>query len=310
MILTEFFRLRKPEGTDPVNVEDFNDNFDVIDTELNNRPTKTGAATNMVTVFSQASARANLTSGETIATSFGKLMKWFADLKTVAFSGSYSDLSSKPTLGTSASHTVVEDYDDAAAITEAGYVTGGKVAAAIIKNLSKSHYLSTNEFASKSLATALASVCDAYASNIGTYNGRFNSSDSWFSFNMFNSGSSWSGILTSTGATSTVETYAFYRLAGADAVLKKLGSPEIRTKTVTNASGSFDAGGTVLFAGFVKTTCHISTYAQKYGHSSYPLATVTYSGSTITYLMGIDKTKENDVSGQDSYSATIIYAIE
>ena len=30
--------------------------------------------------------------------SFGKIMKWFADLKTVAFSGSYSDLSNQPTI--------------------------------------------------------------------------------------------------------------------------------------------------------------------------------------------------------------------
>ena len=30
MKLTEFFRLRMPDGTDPVNIEDFNDNFEVI----------------------------------------------------------------------------------------------------------------------------------------------------------------------------------------------------------------------------------------------------------------------------------------
>ena len=47
MNLTSIFRLRKPEGTDPVNVEDFNDNFDVIDTELNKRPKKTGNASAM-----------------------------------------------------------------------------------------------------------------------------------------------------------------------------------------------------------------------------------------------------------------------
>ena len=37
MKLTEFFRLRMPDGTDPVNIEDFNDNFEVIDKELKKR---------------------------------------------------------------------------------------------------------------------------------------------------------------------------------------------------------------------------------------------------------------------------------
>lgn len=46
--------------------------------------------------FEQADNRTNLTSGETVSSIFGKIMKWFADLKSVAFSGSYKDLSDKP----------------------------------------------------------------------------------------------------------------------------------------------------------------------------------------------------------------------
>ena len=46
--------------------------------------------------FTQAASRVNLVSGESIKTLFGKVMKWFADLKAVAFSGSYNDLSDKP----------------------------------------------------------------------------------------------------------------------------------------------------------------------------------------------------------------------
>ena len=56
----------------------------------------TGNASNVTTEFTQASTRANLSTGEKLAVSFGKLMKWFADLKTVAFSGSYNDLTDKP----------------------------------------------------------------------------------------------------------------------------------------------------------------------------------------------------------------------
>ena len=47
--------------------------------------------------FTEASTRVNITSGETLSTLFGKIKKFFTDLKTVAFTGSYTDLSNKPT---------------------------------------------------------------------------------------------------------------------------------------------------------------------------------------------------------------------
>jgi hypothetical protein len=53
---------------------------------------------NQTPTFTQAGSRTNIASGETMATLFGKIMKWFADLKTVAFTGSYSDLTDKPTV--------------------------------------------------------------------------------------------------------------------------------------------------------------------------------------------------------------------
>lgn len=52
------------------------------------------------TAFTAAPARENLKSGEKHNILFGKIAKWFADLKTVAFSGSYNDLSNKPTIPT------------------------------------------------------------------------------------------------------------------------------------------------------------------------------------------------------------------
>lgn len=48
--------------------------------------------------FTEASTRANIVSGETISTLLGKIKKWFSDLKTVAFSGSYTDLSNRPSI--------------------------------------------------------------------------------------------------------------------------------------------------------------------------------------------------------------------
>lgn len=52
---------------------------------------------NQSPTFTEATTRANITSGETLSTLFGKIKKFFTDLKTVAFTGSYTDLSNKPT---------------------------------------------------------------------------------------------------------------------------------------------------------------------------------------------------------------------
>lgn len=58
---------------------------------------KTGDASNVTTVFTTATTRSNLTTKEKLSISLGKISKWFSDLKSVAFSGSYNDLNDKPT---------------------------------------------------------------------------------------------------------------------------------------------------------------------------------------------------------------------
>ena len=54
-------------------------------------------ASEYTAVFTQAGARANIESGEKLKALFGKIKKWFADMKTVAFTGAYSDLNGNPT---------------------------------------------------------------------------------------------------------------------------------------------------------------------------------------------------------------------
>ena len=46
--------------------------------------------------FSAEHTRENISSTDTLYTIFGKIKKYFSDLKTVAFTGSYTDLSDKP----------------------------------------------------------------------------------------------------------------------------------------------------------------------------------------------------------------------
>lgn len=56
------------------------------------------ATNDQTPTFSTAAERVNIKSGEKISVLFGKISKFFTDLKTVAFTGSYTDLSNKPTI--------------------------------------------------------------------------------------------------------------------------------------------------------------------------------------------------------------------
>lgn len=109
MRLTEFFRLRMPDGTDPVNIEDFNDNFEVIDRELKKRISDDGSASDVTVGFEVAESRQPLKSGEKLSVLMGKAHRFFTDLKTVAFSGKYGDLIERPTLGGAAGYKVADN---------------------------------------------------------------------------------------------------------------------------------------------------------------------------------------------------------
>ena len=61
------------------------------------------ATNDQTPTFTTASSRTNLASGEKLSVSLGKISKYFTDLKAVAFSGSYNDLSNKPTIPTKTS---------------------------------------------------------------------------------------------------------------------------------------------------------------------------------------------------------------
>lgn len=104
--------------------------------DISGKLDKTGDASNVTTTFTQATTRANLTSKEKLSISLGKIMKYFADLKAVAFSGSYTDLSNKPTIpGTVADLSDGADYakkseiptDNADLANGAGYQTASQV---------------------------------------------------------------------------------------------------------------------------------------------------------------------------------------
>ena len=64
---------------------------------------KTGDASDTTVEFSVAAEMQNVSTGEKLSVLFGKIAKFFSDLKNVAFTGSYNDLSNKPTIPTKTS---------------------------------------------------------------------------------------------------------------------------------------------------------------------------------------------------------------
>ena len=79
MIFTSIFKLRKPEGTDPVDIADINGNMDIIEMALNSRPEKTGNASEMTAIFSEEKEVKGLEPGETLRTSLGKIARLVTD---------------------------------------------------------------------------------------------------------------------------------------------------------------------------------------------------------------------------------------
>lgn len=79
--------------------------------------------------FEEATSRQSLNSGETINTLWSKVKRWLSDLKAVAFSGSYIDLSDRPTslpanggnANTVNNHTVNSDVPADAVFTDTVY---------------------------------------------------------------------------------------------------------------------------------------------------------------------------------------------
>ena len=89
-------------------VKPIKDDVSTIKTELEEKLDIDGNASDVTNTFSQASARTNLATNEKLSASLGKIMKWFTDLKAIAFSGSAADITQ------SATHRFVSDTEKAA----------------------------------------------------------------------------------------------------------------------------------------------------------------------------------------------------
>nr|DAV58419.1 MAG TPA: receptor binding protein [Caudoviricetes sp.] len=103
MVTTDYLKLKKPDEAEKYDIGVQNDNMDsidkkikAIDEEVKKKLSVDGNSDNNKVTFSETSVRQNIESGETHKIIFGKIKKFFTDLKTVAFTGSYTDLSDTP----------------------------------------------------------------------------------------------------------------------------------------------------------------------------------------------------------------------
>lgn len=89
-----------------------------------------GDGSNVTVAFEAAAKREAPVSGEKLSVLLGKVLKFFSDLKTVAFSGSYKDLSDKPTIPSAAADVgAIPATEKGAAGGAAELDSGGKVPA-------------------------------------------------------------------------------------------------------------------------------------------------------------------------------------
>ena len=70
------------------------------------------ATNDQTPTFLEESTRTNIASGDKLSLICGKIKKFFSDLNTVAFTGSYADLSNTPDLSLKADKSLLEDGND------------------------------------------------------------------------------------------------------------------------------------------------------------------------------------------------------
>ena len=84
MQLTPNYNLKKPEGTDPVDIQDFNDNADLIDAALKKKAESSGGDISEMTVKTLDDITTEFPvpeAGESTKTFLGKVKKFFSDTK-------------------------------------------------------------------------------------------------------------------------------------------------------------------------------------------------------------------------------------
>lgn len=96
MTKTKYYDLQMDDPQDDYDVDVVNANLKKIDEQMKTMENATDAL--QEPEFTVAAKRENIASKEKMPKILGKIAKFFADLKTVAFSGKYNDLDGKPAI--------------------------------------------------------------------------------------------------------------------------------------------------------------------------------------------------------------------
>lgn len=243
---TETTVYTHPSGTNPHGTTK-------SDVGLGNVP---NVATNDQTpTFTQASSRTNIASGEKLSVIFGKIMRWFADLKTVAFTGSYNDLSNKPTVLTGGSQTTTSSADGGSNVYTFTK-SDGTTSTLTVKNGSKGDKGDKGDTGAAGTNGVTPTIKAASGSNIGTV-----------------------GTPTVTASTSgTTTTFTFNNLKGAKGDKGDAGVNATTTSVATtSANGLMSSTDKTQHDNLYK---RIAGYAVTAGTTSAYTATIT--GVTLT----------------------------
>lgn len=160
-------------GNTPPTTQNFNDYWQliakgIIDADISDATVE----------FMQAETRTNIESGEDGKTLFGKIKKWFADLKSVAFSGSYNDLSDRPAIP---SAVAVKGN------AESSYRTGNvNLTPENIGAIATSKVLTTAEQINANTDTSNVAGATAVKAMVSQMNSNLIKSDTWLPGNGYN----------------------------------------------------------------------------------------------------------------------------
>lgn len=155
MTKTNYYDLQMDDSQDNYDVEVVNANLKKIDEQMKTRENATDAL--QEPEFTVADKRENIASKEKMPKILGKIAKYFTDLKTVAFTGSYSDLDDKPTIDPALSSTSTNPVQNKAV---------NKAIDELKKSVSDGKTKVANAITGKGVTTATDATFDTMAKNI------------------------------------------------------------------------------------------------------------------------------------------------
>ena len=123
-----------------------------------------GDGKNVTVTFTQANSRANISTGETLATMFGKIKKWFADLGTAAFKTLVTSWSNTTSNDNVPSEKLVKESIDA---VSTGRTTDAEVVAESLNELDARQTATENAVNEKNIGDRIADSLDAQVLKVG-----------------------------------------------------------------------------------------------------------------------------------------------